>query len=123
MIVAAAISGCATLTPRSPVPQELVATASVPGLGSVRFWGDEAPKDAVAGIRQMMPGLSRLAESPPQNGKPVVNYLAVSSGGDAGAFAAGLLVGSLVDAVQADLSHQVHAERVAAKREEQALSQ
>ena len=93
VIVAAAISGCATLTPRSPVPQQLVATASIPGLGDVRFWGDEAPKDAVAGIRRMMPGLSRLAESRSQDGKPVVNYLAVSSGGDAGAFAAGLLVG------------------------------
>jgi hypothetical protein len=91
--VAAINSGCATLSPRSPVPQGLVATASIPDLGHVRFWGDEAPKDLVAAFRQRMPGLSRLAESPPQNGIPVVNYLAVSSGGDDGAFAAGLLVG------------------------------
>jgi len=95
ILVAGTSSGCATLSPRSPVPQELVATAGIPGpgLGHVRFWGDEAPKDVVADIRRKMPGLSRLAESPRQNGVPVVNYLAVSSGGDAGAFAAGLLVG------------------------------
>jgi hypothetical protein len=93
MVVAGTSSGCSTLSPRSPVPQELVAMAGVPGLGHVRFWGDEAPKDVVAEIRRKMPGLSRLAESPRQNGVPVVNYLAVSSGGDAGAFAAGLLVG------------------------------
>jgi hypothetical protein len=40
-----------------------------------------------------MPSLSHLAQSPPENGRPVVNYLAISSGGDDGAFAAGLLVG------------------------------
>jgi hypothetical protein len=92
-VVAATSSGCAGLSPRSPVPQELVATASIPGLGHVRFWGDEAPKDVVAEIRRLMPGLSRLAQSPPENGRPVVNYLAISSGGDDGAFAAGLLIG------------------------------
>jgi Patatin-like phospholipase len=92
-VVVATSSGCAALSPRNPVPQELVATASIPGLGHVRFWGDEAPNDVVAEIRRLMPGLSRLAESPPENGIPLVNYLAISSGGDDGAFAAGLLIG------------------------------
>jgi hypothetical protein len=92
-VMAATSSGCAALSPRRPVPQELVATASIPGLGHVRFRGDEAPKDVVAEIRRLMPGMSRLAESPAQNGIPVVNYLAISSGGDDGAFAAGLLIG------------------------------
>ena len=77
-------AGCALDLPRSPVPKELTAAAIIPGLAHVRYWGDEAPKDAVTEIRHNMPALSRLAESPPENGKPVVNYLAISSGGDDG---------------------------------------
>jgi hypothetical protein len=97
VILAAALavmtSGCAAELSRSPVPEGLAASATIPGLAHVRFWGDEAPKDVVAVIRHQMPALSRLAESPREHGKPVVNYLAISSGGDDGAFAAGLLVG------------------------------
>jgi hypothetical protein len=91
--VAAFVSGCAEISPRSPVPQALAGEASVPGLAHVRFWGDQAPKDIIAAFKRTMPSLSRLAESPPENGRPIVNYLAISSGGDDGAFAAGLLVG------------------------------
>lgn len=79
--------------PRNPVPQSLTLKARVPDLGNVRYWGDEVPEDAEAQIHLRMPHLPRLAEAPEKGGRPVVNYLALSSGGTDGAFAAGLLVG------------------------------
>jgi predicted acylesterase/phospholipase RssA len=81
------------LVVRDPVPQTLVADAGVPGLDHVRWWGDEVPADLAAEIKRNLRGISKLAESPRENGHPVVNYLALSSGGDDGAFAAGILVG------------------------------
>ena len=93
MLVGTVTWGCAPLSPRIPVPEALLAEARIPDLGDVRFWGDEAPADVVAEVRRKMPRLTRLAESPRENGRPVVNSLAISSGGDDGAFAAGLLVG------------------------------
>lgn len=79
---------------RNPVPQALVTKASMPGMRYVRFWGDEVPNDIAAQAKRRMPGLRRLAESPPDaDGRPVVNYLALSGGGQDGAFGAGFLVG------------------------------
>lgn len=86
-------SGCASLVVRDPVPEPMVAEARVPGLGNARYWGDEAPADVATELRRHLPGISKLAESPPERGRPVVNYLALSGGGDDGVFAAGLLAG------------------------------
>src|SRR3974377_776500 len=86
-------AGCATEPNRNPVPMHLMPEASVPGMGPIRYWGDEMPKEAVEELRRKIPYMARLAESPPEHGRPVVNLLAISSGGDDGAFAAGLLVG------------------------------
>ena len=86
-------TGCATVSDRNPVPLHLMPEASVPGMGPIRYWGDEMPKEAVEELKRKIPSMARLAESPPEHGRPVVNFLAISSGGDDGAFAAGLLVG------------------------------
>jgi predicted acylesterase/phospholipase RssA len=86
-------AGCASVSVRNPVPLHLMPEASVPGMGPIRYWGDEMPKEAVEELKRKMPYMARLAESPRENGRPVVNFLAISSGGDDGAFAAGLLVG------------------------------
>lgn len=93
LVVGALSGGCAMTMPRDPVPEALVLKARVPDLGNVRYWGDEVPGDAEAQIHRRMPNLPRLAESPGKDGRPVVNYLALSSGGTDGAFAAGILVG------------------------------
>ena len=88
------LGGCASQLARNPVPQALQSQSHVPSLGHVRYWGDQAPTgDVTVAIRQGLPNLTRLAESPSENGQPVVNFLALSSGGEDGAFAAGLLVG------------------------------
>ena len=67
--------------------------ASVPGMGPVRYWGDEISADLVEEFKRKLAYMPRLAESPPENGRPIVNLLAISSGGEDGAFGAGLLVG------------------------------
>src|SRR5262245_14443822 len=86
-------AGCATNAERNPVPFHLMPQASVPGMGPVRYWGDEISPDLVEEFKRKLAYMPRLAESPPENGKPIVNLLAISSGGEDGAFGAGLLVG------------------------------
>jgi Patatin-like phospholipase len=86
-------AGCATNAERNPVPFHLMPEASVPGMGPVRYWGDEISPDLVEEFKRKLAYMPRMAESPPENGKPIVNLLAISSGGEDGAFGAGLLVG------------------------------
>jgi predicted acylesterase/phospholipase RssA len=88
-----ACAGCGTVAERNPVPLHLLPEAAIPGMGQVRYWGDEMPRDALEELKRRLPYMPRLAESPAENGRPVVNLLAISSGGGDGAFAAGLLVG------------------------------
>jgi hypothetical protein len=94
MLVALAAAGCVRSFERQPVPAALSAQASIPGLAHARFWGDEVPKDIYAFVNTHMPGIKRLAShSGRENGRPRVDYLALSGGADDGAFGAGLLVG------------------------------
>jgi hypothetical protein len=89
------VSGCTATLPREAVPQELSDTAEVHGLQAVRFWGDEkspALDRSLASRVDQLIASNRSALLQP--GKEVdVNYLALSGGGDDGAFGAGLLVG------------------------------
>jgi hypothetical protein len=88
------LSGCATRFERSPVPAALVDAASIPGLAHARFWGDEAPNDILSFVREHMPAARKMAVADTQyQGRPVVEYLALSGGAGDGAFGAGLLTG------------------------------
>jgi predicted acylesterase/phospholipase RssA len=94
ILVLTGVSGCASVLDRAVPPASAAISATVPGLANVRFWGDEIPKNVAAAIRQRMPSIG----GPPraqafENGRPVVNYLALSGGGSQGAFGAGLLTG------------------------------
>jgi len=89
--VLAALAGCSSVPERHPLPPEYANKASIPGLPEARFWGDEwatfylerLGKSTDDDIRQQYPGIY---------GKPH-HYLAISGGGENGAFGAGLLVG------------------------------
>ncbi|MBO0765706.1 MAG: patatin-like phospholipase family protein [Hyphomicrobiaceae bacterium] len=92
-VLVALAAGCARIE-RQPVPEPLVSKANVPGLAYARFWGDEVPKDVVAFVQTHMPGVKQMASRVGQEqGRPLVEYLALSGGADDGAFGAGLLVG------------------------------
>ena len=74
-----ALGGCA-LTPREPFTAADQATATVPGFGPVRAWGDAPARDLARAVLGSIPGRD-------------VDVLALSGGGAGGAFAAGLLDG------------------------------
>ena len=73
--LALAAAGCAAQIQRAAVPATLVQDASVPGLAHARFWGDEAPKDVLAFVREHMPGMGRPAGRMQNKGPQLVEYL------------------------------------------------
>lgn len=87
------LAACAT-APRDPVPAPLVETAAAPGFNQIRFWGDQpAPRieaKAAAGLERI-----RAANADRiRRGETVeIDFLALSGGGDNGAFGAGFLNG------------------------------
>ncbi len=94
LILLGLTAGCAIAIARNPVPRALVDKAEVVGLGQVRFWGDTLPRAYEAMVIERYAQLKRHRPHLVQKGaRPLVNHLAISGGGDNGAFGAGLLVG------------------------------
>ena len=84
------LSSCATIPTRNPLPEKFAETAQIPDIPRAKFWGDESPSffKAIAGqprekLMQQFPGVFGQDHY----------YLALSGGGQDGAFGAGLLVG------------------------------
>jgi predicted acylesterase/phospholipase RssA len=94
--VAAMLPACGTVVPRQTPPDAFVAEkAIVPGLETVRFWGDEIPTGPLVDeLRKRLPHLPRSSSfTRTADGRPIIEYLALSGGGPDGAFGAGLLAG------------------------------
>jgi len=85
------LQGCAALRPRNPLPQNIESKVEIPGMMGVRAWGDEASEVftqfAIKAARQELVYYGEEATKRP------VHFLALSGGGDDGAFGAGLLCG------------------------------
>ena len=94
MAGAALLAGCAAL-PRGPaVPPRDESQVTVLGLRDVRYWGDEVSPDMIAeGKASYQRELAAYRASGNTGPLPPASYLAVSGGGEDGAFGAGLLVG------------------------------
>ena len=88
------LQGCATLDRLSAVPVKDTTRATVPGIPNARFWVDA---DLNPLIREDLTEFEREEVEWTREGHrgllPPANYLAISGGGDNGAFGAGLLVG------------------------------
>jgi hypothetical protein len=88
----ASLAGCGVL-PRNPVPPELTAVATIPGMPDVRAWGGRPSpameRDFERSFEQEPPGEF------PRGADGIVRYphLALSGGGANGAFGAGFLNG------------------------------
>ncbi len=86
--------GCATPSRLAAVPVQDTTRAEIPGIPNARYWvqTDIEPfiRDALASAQREQAYLARTGHQGPL---PPVNFLAVSGGGDDGAFGAGLLVG------------------------------
>jgi predicted acylesterase/phospholipase RssA len=96
LLLAACVSACATVIPRQTPPDAFAAEhAVVPGMTGVRFWGDEVPTgNLIEELHKRLPNLPRRTSfATTADGRPLVEYLALSGGGPDGAFGAGLLAG------------------------------
>ena len=90
-LILALTPGCATLRPRNTLPEYQESKVQVPGMPGVRAWGDEVSEVftefTLEAARQERAAFGdAIAKTP-------VCFLALSGGGDDGAFGAGVLCG------------------------------
>ena len=84
------LCSCANLPERAPLPQELAAVATVPGIEDARYYGDERPPFVDEWFALSATEIE--AQSPAMFGRHH-EYLVISGGSANGAFGAGLLNG------------------------------
>lgn len=87
------VQGCAGPVRKEAVPPTLTSEAQIPGLPGVRFRLTEVEAMAQEGLASVQRERAHLASQGHKGPLPPATYLAVSGGGDAGAFGAGLLNG------------------------------
>ena len=89
------LQGCASLERLPAVPADRTTQAVVPGIPNARYWVDSdlGPyvKDALKSVEREMAALAAAGGS--RDSLPPTHFLAISGGGDDGAFGAGLLNG------------------------------
>ena len=83
-------TGCASPPARNPVPTNLIADATIPGVADFRYWGDSKQADFKEWFRASDESVQKHYGG--IYGKEH-HYLALSGGGQKGAFGAGLLAG------------------------------
>jgi len=93
LALAAALAGCGAGVLRNPVPEALVGSAQPFGREGLRDWGDSLDTDEVdARIAQRQAVLKAQFGPEIAAGRtPRLNFLALSGGGQWGAFGAGIL--------------------------------
>lgn len=94
VVMVALLQGCATLPRLDAVPETLQDQAQVTGLAGIRYRGSQATAEiAREGMESVKRELAYLASQGHRGPIPPAVFLAVSGGGDNGAFGAGLLNG------------------------------
>lgn len=87
-------SACGPLARLDPVPQSEQGDVTVLGLKNLRYWGDEVtPAMIDAGLAAYRREAAYWTATGHTGPLPPAEYLAISGGGENGAFGAGLLVG------------------------------
>ncbi|WP_431858150.1 patatin-like phospholipase family protein [Azospirillum sp.] len=87
-------AGCSSPTRLDAVPVAVQAKASVVGMPGVRYWADGDTSDFQQdGLESVQREKALLQQEGHRGPLPPANFLAVSGGGEDGAFGAGLLVG------------------------------
>ena len=84
------VAGCSGLPERNPLPEELNEQAQIPDIPRARYWADAVPPETEEWFTLTKKELK--AHYPASFGKRH-NYLAISGGGQNGAYAAGMLNG------------------------------
>jgi len=90
----AGLQGCAIPDRLPAVPQNLTEQAEIPGLKGIRYWAMGDMSEFVADAEESVKlEIAYRAASGQTRTLPPVNFLAISGGGDDGAYGAGLLCG------------------------------
>jgi predicted patatin/cPLA2 family phospholipase len=93
-IVSLWASACAPLFRSDAVPVEQQERATIPGMTGIRYWADGDALDLGQDAREALAReQTHLATTGHQGPLPPAEFLAISGGGENGAFGAGLLVG------------------------------
>lgn len=90
LLVISFLMGCSSLPERNPLPESLSDTAKIPGIAGARYWADEPPPETDDWFELTK---EQLKSRYPATYGQAHNYLAISGGGQRGAFGAGLLCG------------------------------
>lgn len=93
-LIVVTTSACGPLPRLDPVPQSEQNDVSVLGLKDVRYWGDEVTPQMIAnGLESYRRERAYATTTGHPEPLPPAYYLAISGGGENGAFGAGLLAG------------------------------
>jgi hypothetical protein len=93
-ILAAAGAGCGPMERFDAVPVDAENQATIPNMKGIRVWGDGDPTEmAAAGMALLDREKAYLASTGHKGPLPPADFLAISGGGENGAFGAGLLCG------------------------------
>lgn len=101
------LSGCGSIPLHQGVPQEKINNVTIEGYSSaIRYWGDEAPQNLAAIIERRIALYQTLNSDyyKSYNAYPTMNYLAISGGGNDGAFGAGVLCGWTASGTRPDFA-------------------
>ena len=93
LVVLTGVVGCTHPTRLPAPPDDLIGEAKIPGMPGVRYGADELDAfvaDSLEAYKNERAWRAAQGETGP---RPTINYLAISGGGENGAFGAGLLVG------------------------------
>src|SRR4051812_44361625 len=93
-VVGLLLAGCGPLKMRTQVPKELLSKVSLEGYDDARYWGDEANENLYRTfIESFQQERAALGLAPDAIKLPDSHHLAISGGGQNGAFGAGVLCG------------------------------
>lgn len=90
LCVAIITTGCSSLPQRNPLPESLSDAAVIPGIANARYWADAPPPEIDDWFKLTK---EQLKVQYSATYGDTHNYLAISGGGQRGAFGAGLLCG------------------------------
>jgi Patatin-like phospholipase len=97
LLVLLAMTACTGRERLAAVPSALTEQATVLGIANARFWADtqghEMVQEGMLALARERASQVASHDAPPDAALAPANYLAVSGGGDNGAFGAGLLAG------------------------------
>jgi Patatin-like phospholipase len=93
-MLAVAASGCGPMERFDAVPVDAENQATIPNMPGIRYWADGDPAEFVKGAEASLEREKAYLASTGHKGPlPPADFLAISGGGENGAFGAGLLVG------------------------------